>query len=68
MRPGLNEFPDICFKSRSMNPVYIIDTVRTPVGRYGGILSSIRPDDLLAYIIRALLRRNETVDPAAIVM
>lgn len=49
-----------------MAPVYIIDTVRTPVGRYGGILSSIRPDDLLAYIIRALLRRNETIDPAAI--
>jgi 3-oxoadipyl-CoA thiolase len=49
-----------------MAPVYIIDTVRTPVGRYGGILSSIRPDDLLAYIIRALLRRNDTVDPSAI--
>lgn len=49
-----------------MPPVYIIDTVRTPVGRYGGILSSIRPDDLLAYIIRALLRRNETIDPSAI--
>lgn len=49
-----------------MSPVYIIDTVRTPVGRYGGILSSIRPDDLLAYIIRALLRRNETIDPSAI--
>ena len=49
-----------------MNPVYIIDAVRTPVGRYGGALSSIRPDDLLAYIIRALLRRNEGVDPAAI--
>jgi len=49
-----------------MNPVYIIDAVRTPVGRYGGALSSIRPDDLLAYIIRALLRRNENVDPAAI--
>lgn len=49
-----------------MAPVYIIDTVRTPVGRYGGILSSIRPDDLLAYIIRALLRRNDSVDPAAI--
>lgn len=49
-----------------MAPVYIIDTVRSPVGRYGGILSSIRPDDLLAYIIRALLRRNEGVDPAAI--
>ena len=49
-----------------MAPVYIIDTVRTPVGRYGGILSSIRPDDLLAYIIRALVRRNDTIDPAAI--
>lgn len=49
-----------------MNPVYIIDAARTPVGRYGGALSSIRPDDLLAYIIRALLRRNEGVDPAAI--
>jgi acetyl-CoA C-acetyltransferase len=49
-----------------MAPVYIIDTVRTPVGRYGGILSSIRPDDLLAYIIRALLRRNENIDPSAI--
>lgn len=49
-----------------MNPVYIVDTVRTPVGRYGGILSSIRPDDLLAYIIQALLKRNESVDPAAI--
>lgn len=49
-----------------MNPVYIIDAVRTPVGRYGGALSSIRPDDLLAYIIRALMRRNESVDPAAI--
>lgn len=49
-----------------MNPVYIVDTVRTPVGRYGGLLSSIRPDDLLAYIIQALLKRNETVDPAAI--
>lgn len=49
-----------------MAPVYIIDTVRTPVGRYGGILSSVRPDDLLAYIIRALLRRNENIDPAAI--
>lgn len=49
-----------------MAPVYIIDTVRTPVGRYGGILSSVRPDDLLAYIIRALLRRNEAIDPSAI--
>lgn len=49
-----------------MQPVYVIDTVRTPVGRYGGVLSSIRPDDLLAYIIRALLKRNENADPSRI--
>lgn len=45
-----------------MKPVYIIDAVRTPIGRYGGVLSSIRPDDLLAYIIRSLIERNPTVD------
>ncbi len=49
-----------------MKPVYIIDAVRTPVGRYGGVLSSVRPDDLLAYIIKALLKRNESVDVNAI--
>lgn len=49
-----------------MKPAYIIDAVRTPIGRYGGKLSSIRPDDLLAYVIRALISRNETVDPGAI--
>lgn len=49
-----------------MNAVYIIDAVRTPVGKYGGALSGIRPDDLLAYVIRALLKRNETVDMRAI--
>jgi len=49
-----------------MKPVYIIDAVRTPVGKYGGALSSIRPDDLLAYIIRALMARNPTVDTNAI--
>jgi 3-oxoadipyl-CoA thiolase len=49
-----------------MKPVYIIDSVRTPIGRYGGVLSSMRPDDLLAYIIKALLQRNETIDIHAI--
>lgn len=49
-----------------MNPVYVIDSVRTPVGKYGGALSSIRPDDLLAYIIKALLQRNESIDVNAI--
>ncbi|WP_290789423.1 acetyl-CoA C-acyltransferase [Flavihumibacter sp. UBA7668] len=49
-----------------MNTVYIIDAVRTPIGKYGGALSSVRPDDLLAFIIRELLLRNPSVEPAAI--
>ncbi len=49
-----------------MRPVYIIDAIRTPVGKYGGALSSIRPDDLLAYVIKALLQHNEHINPAAI--
>lgn len=50
----------------TMNTVYVIDSVRTPVGKYGGALSSIRPDDLLAHVIKALLQRNPGVDVAAI--
>jgi 3-oxoadipyl-CoA thiolase len=49
-----------------MNTVYIIDSVRTPVGKYGGSLSSIRPDDLLAHAIKSLLGRNPSIDVNAI--
>ena len=49
-----------------MNPVYVIDAIRTPVGKYGGALSSVRPDDLLATIIKTLMERNAAIDPAAI--
>jgi acetyl-CoA C-acetyltransferase len=45
-----------------MKTAYIIDAVRTPIGRYGGKLSSIRPDDLLAHVIKTLLQRNDSVD------
>jgi len=45
---------------------YICDGIRTPIGRYGGALSTVRPDDLGAHVIRELLRRNPTVDPAKI--
>ncbi len=38
--------------------VYILDTLRTPVGKYGGGLSTIRPDDLAALVLEALLKRN----------
>ena len=49
-----------------MKTCYVIDAVRTPIGRFGGKLSSIRPDDLLALTINALLQRNEGIDPKAI--
>ena len=49
-----------------MKNVYVIDAVRTPIGKYGGALAAVRPDDLLAYVIRALLVRNENIDPEAI--
>jgi acetyl-CoA acetyltransferase len=49
-----------------MKQVYIIDAIRTPVGKYGGALSSIRPDDLLAHVIKALINRNASIDVDAI--
>jgi 3-oxoadipyl-CoA thiolase len=49
-----------------MNDVFVVDPIRTPIGRYGGSLAGVRPDDLLAGVIRALLDRNHSVDPAAI--
>ena len=45
-----------------MKDCYIIDAVRTPVGKYGGKLSFIRPDDLLAHVIKALIKRNPNID------
>ncbi|MFA7667425.1 MAG: 3-oxoadipyl-CoA thiolase [Burkholderiaceae bacterium] len=49
-----------------MTEVFICDAVRTPIGRYGGALSSVRTDDLAAIPLRALLERNPGLDPAAI--
>jgi 3-oxoadipyl-CoA thiolase len=49
-----------------MQDVFICDYIRTPIGRYGGALSSIRPDDLGAIPLRALAERNARLDPAAI--
>ncbi|WP_438305576.1 thiolase family protein [Streptomyces sp. HUAS TT11] len=46
--------------------VYIVDAVRTPFGRYGGALSGVRPDDLAAGVLRALLDRSPDLDPARI--
>jgi 3-oxoadipyl-CoA thiolase len=49
-----------------MTQAYIIDAIRTPFGRYGGALSSVRTDDLGAIPIRALMDRNPSVDWAAV--
>lgn len=45
---------------------YICDAIRTPIGRYGGVLSSVRSDDLAAIPLKALMQRNSSVDWAAI--
>ena len=50
----------------TMKKVYVIDAVRTPIGKYGGAIAAVRPDDLLAHVIRAILARNENIDPEAI--
>ena len=49
-----------------MNTTYIIDATRTPIGKYGGRLASVRPDDLLAHVLRALTERNKSIDVSAI--
>jgi acetyl-CoA acyltransferase len=49
-----------------MRDAFICDAIRTPIGRYGGALSSVRPDDLGALVLRELLKRNPKLDPAAI--
>ncbi|MEA9797410.1 3-oxoadipyl-CoA thiolase [Xanthomonas campestris pv. raphani] len=49
-----------------MSEVYLVDGIRTPIGRYGGALSSVRADDLGAVPIAALLARHPQLDPAAI--
>ena len=49
-----------------MNQAFICDAIRTPFGRYGGALSSVRTDDLGAIPLRALMQRNPGVDWAAI--
>jgi 3-oxoadipyl-CoA thiolase len=50
----------------AMSDAFICDAIRTPIGRYGGALSAVRPDDLAAIVLRELLRRNAGLDPAAV--
>ncbi|MFI2640540.1 thiolase family protein [Streptomyces sp. NPDC018610] len=49
-----------------MRTVYLVDAVRTPIGRYNGALAGVRPDDLAAHAVRELLARTPGLDPARI--
>ena len=53
-------------QKNKMQTVYVIDAIRTPIGKYGGALSSVRPDDLLAHVISVLVKRNASIDLNAI--
>lgn len=45
----------------SHSAVYVIDALRTPIGRYGGTLASVRPDDMAAFVIKKLIERNPQI-------
>ena len=49
-----------------MNEAFICDAIRTPIGRYGGALAAVRPDDLAALVLRELMQRNARIDPDAV--
>ncbi|MFI2031780.1 thiolase family protein [Streptomyces buecherae] len=49
-----------------LRDVYVVDAVRTPIGKYGGALSGVRPDDLAATVLRALVDRAPDLDPARV--
>jgi acetyl-CoA acyltransferase len=46
--------------------VYIIDAIRTPIGSFGGTLSVVRPDDMGAIVMKALMDRNASIDPSLV--
>ena len=46
--------------------VYVVDAVRTPVGRFGGAFAKVRPDDLAAVVIKALVERSPDLEPARV--
>jgi 3-oxoadipyl-CoA thiolase len=49
-----------------MKAAYIVDILRTPIGKYAGTLATVRPDDLAAHAIKKLMERNSSIDPKLI--
>ena len=46
--------------------VYIVNSIRSPVGKAGGVFKQVRPDDLLSFVLKELLKNNPNIDPKAI--
>jgi 3-oxoadipyl-CoA thiolase len=61
---NFNTFADSLSETINMSntPAYVIDALRTPVGKFGGTLSSVRPDDLAAQVMRSIIKRNPNLD------
>jgi acetyl-CoA acetyltransferase len=49
-----------------MRSAFIIDGIRTPIGNFGGTLSTLRTDDLAAIVLKELIKRNPTIDTSQI--
>lgn len=49
-----------------LNDVFIVDAVRTPIGKIGGALAGVRPDDLAAHVVKSIVARRPSLDPADI--
>ncbi|WP_242921472.1 acetyl-CoA C-acyltransferase [Pontibacter liquoris] len=49
-----------------MNTAYVVDILRTPVGKFGGTLSTVRPDDMAALVLKEIVARHPNLDPALI--
>ena len=53
---------DLGTQMTQLKNAYICDGIRTPIGRFGGSLATIRPDDMLAHVIKTLVKRNPELD------
>src|ERR1700722_17967765 len=53
-------------RQESMNDTYVLDAVRTAIGKHGGALASARPDDLAAHLVRSLIQRSPGLNPALV--
>ncbi len=61
-----SSFAIFAYQKQHMKAVYVIDALRTPIGKFGGTLRDYRPDDLAGLVIRSLIARHPAIDPADI--